>query len=385
MRVYKVFFQILNKQKGQLIMYLGIFLGIALILSFHELNQGNITFETASYSFVVYDEDDSDASRGLVRYLEKNNEKIEIEDDEETIQDELYNRNIHCVIRIPENFGKALKENGELEKLTILSVPGTIYKQTFETLTSQYITLVRGYLAGGFPVETALEKAEKMIDQNVSVTVGDGGSTTHSYLYYLFAYAPYILLSLCTVGIVPVFIVFHKEEVKNRILCSSYSLMRTNGELILGTVTASFLFGALFLLMSLALGGSAMLSFRGWLFALNVFTFLLVAMGLVFLLGQILKKTSVISMASNVISLGMCFLSGIFVPLEYLGDGVIRIAHFLPTYWYVLGVRFIDSYVEGESLSQLWQYIGIQILFAVALIAVGLAYSKTKVRQKAHA
>lgn len=384
MRVYKVFFQILGKQKGQLILYLGIFLGIAMLLSVQELNEGNLTFEAASYSFVVFDEDDSEASRGLIRYLERNNEKIDIEDNKETIQDELYNRNIHCVLRIPDNFGKTLEGNDALEKLTVLSVPGTIYKQTFETLTTQYITLVRGYLAGGFSLDTALEKAEKMTDQQVSVTVDDGGSTTHSYLYYLFAYAPYILILLCTIGIVPVFIVFHKDAVKNRIQCSSYSLMRTNGELILGTVTAGLLFGVLFLLLCFALGRSAMLSFRGWLFALNVLSFLFVAMAIVFLLGQILRKNTVISMVSNVLSLGMSFLSGIFVPLEYLGDGIIRLAHFLPTYWYVLGVRFIDSYAGGEPITPLAQYIGIQILFAVALAALGLAYSKAKAGQKAH-
>lgn len=127
-----------------------------------------------------------------------------------------------------------------------------------------------------------------------------------------------------------------------------------------------------------------MLSFRGWLFALNVFSFLFVAMAIVFLLGQILRKNTVIGMVSNVLSLGLSFLSGIFVPLEYLGDGIIRLAHFLPTYWYVLGVRFIDSYAGGEPLTPLAQYIGIQILFAVALAALGLAYSKAKAGQKAH-
>lgn len=384
MRVYKVFFQILGKQKGQLILYLSIFLGIAMVMSIQELNQGNLTFEAASYSFVVFDEDDSEASRGLIRYLEKNNEKIDLEDNEETIQDELYNRNIHCVLRIPKNFGKTLEENTAFEKLTVLSVPGTIYKQTFETLTTQYITLVKGYLAGGFSVEEALGNAEKGMDQQVSVTVEDGGSTTHSYLYFLFAYAPYILISLCTVGIVPVFIVFHKDSVKNRIQCSSYSLMRTNGELILGTVTAGLLFSLLFLLMCFATGRSAMFSLRGGLFALNVFSFLFVAIGMVFLLGQILRKNTVISMVSNVLALGMSFLSGIFVPLEYLGDGIIRLAHFLPTYWYILGVRFIDSYDGQEPLTPLGQYIGLQMLFAVALFAVGLAYSKTKAGQKTH-
>ena len=72
----------------------------------------------------------------------------------------------------------------------------------------------------------------------------------------------------------------------------------------------------------------------------------------------------------------MSFLTGIFVPLEFLGDGIIKLAHLLPSYWYILGVRLIDNYTEGADLGLLWQYIGIQLLFAVAIIAIGLAYSK---------
>ena len=96
------------------------------------------------------------------------------------------------------------------------------------------------------------------------------------------------------------------------------------------------------------------------------------------LLGQVLKKTTAISMVSNVLALGMSFLTGIFVPLEFLGDGIIQFAHLLPSYWYILGVRLIDSYTEGADLTLLWQYVGIQLLFAVAIIAVGLAYSRIK-------
>ena len=83
-------------------------------------------------------------------------------------------------------------------------------------------------------------------------------------------------------------------------------------------------------------------------------------------------------MVSNVLALGMSFLTGVFVPLEFLGEGIIRFAHFLPSYWYILGVRFIDSYVTGDALTELWQYMGIQMLFAMAVLAVGLAYSRAK-------
>ena len=377
MQVYKVFFQILNKQKGQIIMYLGIFMGIALAVSSQKGKSTEVAFEASSYQFAIFDEDNSSVSKALIQNLETNNERVTIVDSKESIQDELYNRNVYSVLRIPEGFGDSLKDE-EVKKIDITSVPGTVYKETFESLTTQYITVLRGYLAGGFTEEEAIKKAGSVDDSEISVAVEGGSSTKHSSVYHFFAYVPYILLSLCIVGISPVLVVFHKKDVRDRIQCSSYSLMKTNRELILGTVTAGLLFGVLYFLCSLIGAGGAVISVKGVLACINMFAFLFVALGIVFLLGQVLKKTTAISMVSNVLALGMSFLTGIFVPLEFLGDGIIQFAHFLPSYWYILGVRLIDTYTEGADLTLLWQYVGIQLLFAVAIIAVGLAYSRIK-------
>lgn len=377
MQVYKVFFQILNKQKGQIIMYLGIFMGIALAVSSQKGKSTEVAFEASSYQFAIFDEDNSSVSKALIQNLETNNERVTIVDSKESIQDELYNRNVYSVLRIPEGFGDSLKDE-EVKKIDITSVPGTVYKETFESLTTQYITVLRGYLAGGFTEEEAIKKAGSVDDSEISVAVEGGSSTKHSSVYHFFAYVPYILLSLCIVGISPVLVVFHKKDVRDRIQCSSYSLMKTNRELILGTVTAGLLFGVLYFLCSLIGAGGAVISVKGVLACINMFAFLFVALGIVFLLGQVSKKTTAISMVSNVLALGMSFLTGIFVPLEFLGDGIIQFAHFLPSYWYILGVRLIDTYTEGADLTLLWQYVGIQLLFAAAIIAVGLAYSRIK-------
>ena len=80
-----------------------------------------------------------------------------------------------------------------------------------------------------------------------------------------------------------------------------------------------------------------------------------------------------------VIALGMCFLCGIFVPLEFLGDSIIKAAHFLPAYWYITSASWIDRYVPGQAMGELWRGMGIQLLFGAALFGVGLAYSREKV------
>lgn len=45
--------------------------------------------------------------------------------------------------------------------MEVIGVPGTIYKESFEQMITQYMNLVRGYIGGGFSVKEALVKAGK--------------------------------------------------------------------------------------------------------------------------------------------------------------------------------------------------------------------------------
>ena len=83
------------------------------------------------------------------------------------------------------------------------------------------------------------------------------------------------------------------------------------------------------------------------------------------------------TMISNLVVLGMCFLAGVFVPLEYLSDTLVKAAHFLPVYWYVEAVRRIDAMAEDSmSAVNVLPDFGMQILFAVTLAAAGAAYAR---------
>jgi len=363
MQVYKLFFQVLRKQKGQIIMYLVIFLSVTLAAASQGEKTGESTFSPTTYKFAVMDADNSEISRALIAYLEQGNEKVHIEDKKEVIQDEIYNRSISCVLRIPSGFFESYLSGSKNKKMEVIGVPGTI--------------------GGGFSVKEALAKAGKADEKTVDVNVLEtGGKTTHSYVYYFFAYVPYILLCLCIVGISPVLVVLHKPQIRERIQCSSYSFAKTNRETILGTLSAGLLFGILYLVCAVIGARERVFTVQGGLHCLNLLAFLMVALGIVFLIGQVMKKAETVSMVSNVIALGMSFLSGVFVPIEFLGDGIIKAAHFLPAYWYIMGARLIDSGNYQSSPDLLWRYMGIEVLFAACFVCLGLALARAKRQTK---
>ena len=86
------------------------------------------------------------------------------------------------------------------------------------------------------------------------------------------------------------------------------------------------------------------------------------------------------SAASNVVSLGTCFISGVFVPQDFLGKSVLTLASFTPNYWYVKSNDSIASLVNFnmENLAPIFLNMLIVIGFAVAVLTVTLVVIKQK-------
>ena len=101
-----------------------------------------------------------------------------------------------------------------------------------------------------------------------------------------------------------------------------------------------------------------------------------VAMALAFLASKIVRNEEGFSMIGNIVSLGMAFLSGIFVPVEFLGEGVIKLAHFLPAYWYVKVVDLLDY--EAKIPSEAFIYMGIELLFSAAIITIAIVIDRAR-------
>ena len=70
-----------------------------------------------------------------------------------------------------------------------------------------------------------------------------------------------------------------------------------------------------------------------------------------------------ISAVTNIVALFFSFLGGIFIPINYLGENVLKISHFLPSFWYIKGCEFAENYSNG-SIIQTFHYIGIELIYA---------------------
>jgi len=111
---------------------------------------------------------------------------------------------------------------------------------------------------------------------------------------------------------------------------------------------------------------------------LNSFTFTIVAMSVAALCGSFVKSVNSQNAVANIITLALCFLGGVFVPLSIIGDGILVVSRFLPTYWNVIALERISALTsfEAGALQPIWQAMFLQLAFAGAIFCVALVIGK---------
>ena len=116
---------------------------------------------------------------------------------------------------------------------------------------------------------------------------------------------------------------------------------------------------------------------------LNSLIMMAVALSLSYLVGIFIKNSNMLSGFANVISLGMCFLCGVFVPMNVMDKKVLKVSQFLPVYWYEQVNELLGEYttLTDKIASQIYMAMGIEVLFAVVFVCLTLTVVKYK-RQK---
>ncbi|MFR3322089.1 MAG: hypothetical protein ACLTSZ_14295 [Lachnospiraceae bacterium] len=138
---------------------------------------------------------------------------------------------------------------------------------------------------------------------------------------------------IMTLGIV--IMEFKKKEIRRRMQSAPIPLSSRTWRALRHCWWSAPEYGYFHLLLQAVIyQGGIFRSGHAAIYMLNSFSCMLVALALGYFTGMISENAVALNGINNVLSLGLCFLGGVFVPLEMLGNGIVSIAQFLPTYWY---------------------------------------------------
>ena len=382
MTVFKGYMKILKKNIGLVMIYLVIFFSVAMALQAAARREHLEDFQKTSVNIAVADQDNSILSHALTDYLKTIHNVSEISSAPAVMQEELYYRNAEYIVQIPENFYETCIVEGN--PISVTKVPGSYTSFYVDQQINAWLNNIRTYIASGFSQEEAAKAAlvqpaaEVLMYQDESTTV-----ETPEYTYY-FRYVPYLFLAVLCYSMGYILLAFQKEDIQKRMLASAVSVRRQNLEGLLAMFTIGIGLWLIAIVGSLIMYQRKLLT-SGVLiyYLLNTFLMMIVALSLSYLLGLFIKNSNMLSGISNIVSLGMCFLSGVFVPMSVMDKKVLKIAQFLPTYWYENINETLSQYhsISGDIAVDIWKSLGIQLVFVLAILFMILAVSKYR-RQK---
>lgn len=377
MQIAKAFYLNVKRHLTTIIIYLGVFTVLLILFSNSGVSADRNTFEASKMNIIVIDEDKSVLSSSLYDFLSArhtvSNEKI----DQKKIGDELYYQNTDYVLTIPRGFEKDMMGGNYEDIVENIKLPKSTTGYFADVQIEQYLSVLSAYTTAGYSKEAAAKSALNSGSKEGNVTLLTKEYTNeYSNIYYFF---PYILICVLTLGIGLVLMSFREKNLNARIQCSAVSATRRNLQLTLCTIIFSVILWGLLQLIGMVSYPEEFFSQKGLLYLGNSFVFLMVSMSIAFLASMVAGSSNMLNMIANVVGLGLSFLGGIFVPMEFMSKSVLYFSRLLPSYWYITAVREIQNYEGGSAnLAKYGTCLGIQFLFAAALLAAALVAGKQR-------
>lgn len=388
MQLYKNFFRLLRNNKIGVIIYAVIFVAmiIGLASSASAMGQSDLEFKK-SYKISYIDNDDSVLSRGLIEYLGQENEVTDYEGrSESSILDLIFFSSTEYHMDIDAGFEDKI-ESGEDAKITYTTsadMSGVTYAA--DTMVNNYISAYKDYRTMGCSKEEAAAKASELLaDQTRAYVLSPDEDHvvkgTDSMLYTLNNFFGYLVIGFMSLGIGIVIVENNNKQINDRISASPVEAKKLSFANTMGLMTSGVGVWAFFSLIVWFLGRDAIVYKEyWWVFLINSFVAMLVACSLTSLITSFAIEGNTLTMVTNILSLGMSFICGVFVPLDVLSDGLLNVARFLPLYWMVCANQMtIDGVGSSVDTSKLFLCIGIELLFAVAMAVVAAMVKMTRV------
>lgn len=381
MTVFKTFWKIVNKYKFTVILYtviLIIFAGANMQTSDNSTN-----FVASKPDVLIINNDENiGITENLINYIKNNCNIIDIKEDEEAINDALFYRDVNYIIYIPQNYRLDFL-NGLNPQIEIKST-GDYQSSLAEMMLTRYIKVANIYVEQIEDEEQQIAKINETLEKETEVEITsklDTENLSRATFYYNFL--NYSILAGLVYIICLILSSFREEKIRKRTIVSSMNYKKHNRQLLLSNSILAIILWIFYVILSFILIGNVMFTQQGLILIINLFIFSICALCIAFLVANIISNKNAINGIINVIGLGSSFLCGAFVPVEWLPDTVLKIAHILPSYWYIQTNELVKTLevINMESLKPIFTNMAVVLGFSIIFIIIANLISKKKRRK----
>ena len=382
MQVFKAFMKIVLSRFFIPLMYIGIFLGISFMIVFNQSDAFD-KFSGQKLTMTVCDNDSTPESKALIDYLSETNDVTVTTDlDTDKLMLNMFYQKCDCLVSIKKGYAESVSQGIRHDLFETSYIEGSYAASMAQNQLDKYVSVLASYTARGLDMDYALEKTASLMKTEAAVTIlseqtENTGMTGSGKAY--FRYLPYIFIGMMVSTLVPALLKINDRKIKARTNASCLSQSKQFFGVLLGTFIYAFAVWLIFMAAAAIMFGGELFGTAGLLSMLNTVSLMCVTIAISLLTANLLKTPKPADMVATTVGLGMSFLCGVFVPLEYLSDGVKTVAHALPAYWYI---RASDTALTDGSINvgEFFIYFGIQLAFAAVIMLASLFISYKKRR-----
>lgn len=377
MTVFKTFWKVVNKYKGTIIGY------TIMLIIFGTINMSSndvtSTFKESKPDVIIVNNDNTTLANGLVKFFKENANIIQVKNTKTAIDDAIFYRDASYVIYIQKGYEESILSGGD-GNIEIKS-SGDYTSNLAQLLLTRYIKTIKILSKEYNDKETLIKKVNSTLKSNTKVNLTNKINTTElTRLSRYYNFASYTLIAVIVFIICLVLASFNKSVLRKRIVVSSMNYKVHNRYILLASTLYSVFVVILYSLLSFIVFGNLAFSERGLIYILNTFVFSFTALCMALLISTLVKSKEAISGIVNVVSLSQAFLCGAFIPVMWLPNSVIKMAHIFPAYWYI-NTNDLLTEIEVLSFSNLkpvWINMVILIIFGIIFIILNNIVSRRK-------
>ncbi len=378
MTVFKAFLKVLNKCKIPIIIYTVI---LVFFSAFNmQTSEKNVSFTASKPNILIVNKEKEEGiTKSFISYLNKNSNVINIVGSEEKIDDALFYRDVSYVIYVPEDFSEEIIA-GKSPEIKVKTV-GDYGASLANMMVERYLKIANVYS----DVAGSEEELVSLIDDTLATKVDvkitsklDSNSIEKAAFYHNFL--NYCILAGTIYVICLILSSFKEENIKKRTMVSSMSNKEYNTTLLLSNGLFAFALWIFYVVLSFILLGKIMNTMHGLFFIINSFIFTFCALTIAFLIANLVSNKNAVNGIVNVIALGSSFLCGSFVPASMLPNFVLKIAHALPSYWYIKTNDLLKNVevFNMDSIKPILTNMFIIICFSIVFIIITTVVSSKK-------
>lgn len=380
MTVFKAFWKIVNKYKFMIILYTVILIVFA--GSNMQTSDTNMNFVASKPDVLIVNNDENvGITQNLVNYITKKSNIIEIKNNEEAINDALFYRDVNYIIYIPKDYRINFLDglNPEIE----IKSTGDAQSSFAEMMLERYLRVANIYVNTIQNEEELITKINDTLNEETNIEITsklDTNNLTKATFYYNFL--NYSILAGLVYVICLILFSFREERIRKRTIISSMNYKKLNRQLLLSNAILAMILWIFYVILSFILVGNVMFTLHGLVLIVNSFVFSICALCIAFLIANLVNDKNAVNGIINVVGLGSSFLCGAFVPAEWLPDTVLKIAHVLPSYWFIQTNEFVKNLetVNIETLKP--ALINMAVVLGFSVIYVIMANVITKKKRK---